>query len=101
MKKLSLDLDTLSVETFETAPDDLDARGTVHGHGPTWPYNGCTGNQPCNPASSPDYTEDYTCDDYSCWNTCQQSCGGTCYATCTCPSQVNTCWETCQVTVPC
>ena len=101
MKKLSLNLETLSVESFETAPDALDQRGTVHGHGPTWPYNGCTAAQPCNPASSPDYTEDYTCDDYSCWNSCQQSCNGTCYDSCNCPSQVNTCWETCQPTVPC
>jgi hypothetical protein len=101
MKKLSLNLDTLSIESFDTAPDPTDQRGTVHGHGPTWHYNGCTYNQPCNPASSPDYTEDYTCDDYSCWNSCQQSCNGTCYDTCNCPSQVNTCWETCQPTVPC
>lgn len=100
MRKLSLDLDTLSVESFETAPE-LEARGTVHGHGPTWPYNGCSVARPCNPASSPDYSEDRTCDDYTCWQTCAQSCGGTCYATCTCPSEVNTCWETCQPTVPC
>ncbi|HEX6040202.1 hypothetical protein [Longimicrobium sp.] len=100
MKKLSLDLDTLSVETFETAAGATE-RGTVHGHGPTWPYNGCTANEPCLPVSHPDHTVDYTCDDYSCWNTCQQSCGGSCYASCTCPTMVNTCAETCQPTVPC
>ena len=32
MKKLSLELDTLQVETFETAAADLPERGTVHGH---------------------------------------------------------------------
>lgn len=100
MKKLSLNLDALSVETFETADVDL-GRGTVHGHGPTWHYNGCTAAQPCNPTSSPDYTEDYTCDDYSCWNSCQQSCNGTCYDSCNCDTMWNTCAETCQVTVPC
>jgi hypothetical protein len=99
MKKLSLDLDALEVETFETAQDEP-RRGTVHGHA-SWHYQGCTPYEPCNPVSSNTYTEDYTCDDHSCWQSCQQSCGGTCNATCTCPSQVNTCWETCFVTDPC
>ena len=101
MKKLSLDLNALAVESLDTVADAPEQRGTVHGHGPTWPYNGCTAAQPCNPASSPDYTEDRTCDDATCFVTCGVSCGGTCYNTCGCPSQVNTCWETCQVTVPC
>ena len=59
MKKLSLNLDALSVETFSTAPDEPDLRGTVHGH-VTWQYNGCTAALPCNPSSSPDYTEERT-----------------------------------------
>lgn len=100
MKKLSLDLDDLSVESFDTSVSDADLRGTVQGHA-TWQYNGCTAAQPCNPSSSPDYTEDHTCDDVSCAYSCGISCGGTCYDSCHCPSQVNTCWETCQRTVPC
>lgn len=100
MKKLSLDLDTLSVETFETAPQEP-ARGTVQGHA-SWHYEGCTANEPCKPVSGPTYTEDYTCDDYSCWNTCQQSCGGgTCHDSCNCPTMQATCAETCAPTVPC
>ena len=35
MKKLRLDLEKLAVESFATAAEDGDARGTVHGHLPT------------------------------------------------------------------
>jgi hypothetical protein len=99
MKKLSLALDTLAVETFETTAAELDLRGTVHGHA-TWQYNGCTAARPCNPSSSPDYTMDNTCQD-TCMYSCPVSCGGSCDYSCNCPTQRNTCWETCQPTVPC
>lgn len=99
MKKLSLNLDALSVETFETASEEA-LRGTVHGHA-SWHYQGCTPYEPCNPVSSGTYTEDYTCDDYSCWNSCAPTCANTCNNTCTCETQWATCAETCQQTVPC
>lgn len=40
MRKMSLDLDTLAVETFDTAPLGEDARGTVHA-------NACTVGKSC------------------------------------------------------
>ena len=35
MRKISLDVNALKVETFETADDQPQARGTVEGHAPT------------------------------------------------------------------
>lgn len=99
MKKLSLNLDALSVETFDTSPDEMVQRGTVQGHA-TWHYNGCTAAQPCNPSSSPNYTLDETCQE-TCVYSCGVSCGGSCDYSCNCVTQRNTCWETCQATVPC
>ena len=101
MKKLSLKLDALSVETFDLVPTALTSRGTVHGHA-TWHYEGCTNvYQACNPISSPTYTDDYTCDDPTCYASCGVSCGGSCNVTCTCQTAYVTCAETCQQTVPC
>lgn len=99
MKKLSLNLDALTVETFETAPDEP-LRGTVHGHA-SWHYEGCTPYEPCKPVSGSTWTEDYTCDDASCWASCQATCGNTCGDSCNCPTVPATCAETCQQTVPC
>ncbi|HEX8692714.1 MAG TPA: hypothetical protein VF746_09860 [Longimicrobium sp.] len=50
MKKLTLDIERLRVESFATEPA-VEARGTVHGHAPTQatrPTCGtvCTGTQP-------------------------------------------------------
>jgi hypothetical protein len=100
MRKLSLDLDALSVESFDPAPPARSSRGTVHGHA-TWHHQGCTMYVPCNPISTPTYTEDYTCDDPTCYQSCDVSCGGTCNVTCTCETAYVTCAETCQQTVPC
>jgi hypothetical protein len=50
--KLSLDLDTLAVETFATTPAEADARGTVRAHDDSEP-------------TPPAYDDKCTCD-YSC-----------------------------------
>jgi hypothetical protein len=47
MRKLSLDLDTLSVESF-TTDEAVPARGTVRGHLPT-DFNACGISNPCTP----------------------------------------------------
>lgn len=39
MRKLKLDMDQLQVETFDTAADRADERGTVRGH--AWTLLGC------------------------------------------------------------
>ena len=44
MKKLSLDLETLAVESFETEKHGRSARGTVPAHEHTWI---CTGQTVC------------------------------------------------------
>lgn len=67
MKKLALNIDDLSVESFSSAPDALSLRGTVRGRGGT------------------------------CAVTCNYSCGGTCAGTCnefTCENSCS-CWATC------
>lgn len=55
MKKIRLDLDTLAVESFETAREGGDLRGTVRGHLAITPDSGggvsrcdlCTGDPRC------------------------------------------------------
>ncbi|HEX2081387.1 MAG TPA: hypothetical protein VHG08_27025 [Longimicrobium sp.] len=46
MRKISLDLDTVSVESFETSAGEAAPRGTVAGHEgvllATAPWQGCT-----------------------------------------------------------
>ncbi|HEX5724520.1 MAG TPA: hypothetical protein VFX98_03590 [Longimicrobiaceae bacterium] len=71
MRKLTLDLEDLTVESFQTADGDDAARGTVHGQAVTVPFS-C--NNPC---------------------TFDSDCGGTCYNSCpeTCMScEGETCW---------
>lgn len=36
MSKLKLEMDALAVESFATAADAADGRGTVHGRGAVW-----------------------------------------------------------------
>lgn len=54
MKKLSLDLDQLSVESFDTAPDAERMRGTVEGNGSytVAPYPSCVNT--CGASPPPD-----------------------------------------------
>ncbi|MBB4635740.1 hypothetical protein [Longimicrobium terrae] len=42
MSKMKLNLDTLAVQSFETAGAGAAARGTVDGHAIAKTYNGCT-----------------------------------------------------------
>jgi hypothetical protein len=59
MRKISLDVNELRVETFETEKDDSSTRGTVHGHISelTCPRTGCgqqclSGWRPCQPTDA-------------------------------------------------
>lgn len=85
MRKLTLNLDMLEVQSFTTSSEGP-GRGTVHGEQCTCPTNcTCPGCPSCDetcPATCP-----YTCDDASC-DTCfgQATCGG------------GSCWETCERT---
>ena len=66
MRKLALDLDALSVDTFETERRGAGARGTVRGHDSLDPGGGTQGD---------------TCG-LTCPATCRPSCGDTCFWTC-------------------
>lgn len=59
MKKLTLDIDRLSVESFPTTAGDEAARGTVHGHDDTIESEWCTLPKTC--SHPPCDTRDYTC----------------------------------------
>lgn len=80
MKKLSLNLDVLEVQSFTTS-DDAPARGTVHGEECTCHTNcTCPGCPTCYetcPATCWNTCDDPSCGtcDYSCWETCQHTCG--------------------------
>lgn len=96
MRKLSLNLDSLAVQSFETTPEDAGARGTVLGRGHAVPVhrtdtypNGCP-SPLCvdTPLASCDGSCVDTCYDScngscaSCVYSCGASCGGTCNETC-------------------
>ena len=101
MKKIRLDLDMLSVESFRTTGDGSDARGTVNAHIPPF-----TEGREC---ESIDY-----CPSADCPGTAATECGtcatgcGTCYdATCgatycgTCETQCGTCDPYCCCSCSC
>lgn len=78
MKKLTLELDALQVESFDVSPDQDQERGTVRAHDYTNDLD-CWGDNDDKLA-----TCDYSCDtcDYSCNGTCGE---GTCFGdTCVC-----------------
>jgi hypothetical protein len=79
MNKLKLQLDALSVESFDTSCQARE-NGTVLGEQAT---NTCPGCPTCAATCA------YTCDDATCPNcpTCAASCNGTCAG--------NTCWDSC------
>ncbi len=95
MRKLSLNLENLVVESFDTTAEEK-PRGTVFGEQCTCPTNcTCPGHPTC------DQTCWETCDDATCpyGPTCAASCNGTCDGTCnascygTCEASCNgTCW---------
>jgi hypothetical protein len=79
MKKLTLSLDALEVQSFVTA-DDAPGGGTVHGEQCTCPTAcTCPGCPTCD-ATCPATCEN-TCDDDTC-NTCAASCWESCGKTC-------------------
>lgn len=103
MRKLTLSLDTLKVDSFETNVQD-GARGTVRAHWTQHADESCFGT--CDGMCTRDASCQGGCGTgyASCWGTCGASCGGTCVAscgaTCTCPvSDYTYCgcetWETC------
>ncbi len=85
MRKLSLDLDDRSVESFTTENDGA-GRGTVVGHDETTgPYIVCS----CNPVGG-----SWASCQPSCEATCQASCNETCEASCDCPTYDYRCGDT-------
>lgn len=92
MKKMKLDLDQLSVETFATTSGE-DDEGTVVGNQVRPPRTLRTCWDTCGTCIC-QLTGRRTCD--TCYRTCDQTCGPTCELTCqfTCP---RTCMETCEL----
>jgi hypothetical protein len=43
MNKLKLDLESLTVDTFETVADDGETRGTVEAYGSPWSFTATSG----------------------------------------------------------
>ncbi len=86
MRKLTLDLDSLAVQSFDTGEDDS-LRGTIHGNDNTvW---ACTGMDP-NCRSNYDATDCMVSDLGTCAATCGSTCGCTGSA---CPTNDQACWE--------
>jgi hypothetical protein len=89
MRKLKLDLDQLTVDSFDTDADDGAQRGTVEAHSLRCvsPFETCEAlscNYTCGTCNA-------TCASCaSCFNTCGNTCGGSCYGTC------ETCQTNCQ-----
>ena len=81
MRKLKLELDRLTVESFDTVVPNEGRRGTVeaNSHACVSPFETCA-------ALSCNYTCG-TCDPscatcVSCYDTCYNTCGPSCYGTC-------------------
>ena len=103
MRKYRLELDELSVESFDVLPETSEQRGTVRGREAT-PILGtcfgcgsatvdgetCVSCDGCGPGTHFNTCE-YTCDDATC-ATCGNSCAATCGASC---------WDTCGRTCNC
>ena len=92
MKKLSLHLDDLTVESFDTSAP-APARGTVQGHDHSDPSN-CDNSGFCS-------CNGYPCDTYTCRctdpDTCAYSCGQSCPNTCdSCQNTCVSCMATCE-----
>ncbi len=98
MRKLKLDLEELSVESFATTPNRPAEGGTVFGQQCTC-YTQCT----CPGCPTCDASCNGTCGG-TCAGTCDASCNGTCGCTAeyTCYGQTcnDSCYGTCQVYGP-
>jgi hypothetical protein len=96
MKKLKLDLEDLSVESFATTPESRGEGGTVFGQQCTC-YTQCT----CPGCPTCDASCNGTCGG-TCGGTCEASCNGTCDFTCdySCGAgcDPNSCLPGCQAT---
>jgi hypothetical protein len=84
MKKLKLDLEDLSVESFATTPDSRGEGGTVFGQQ-------CTCYTQCTCPGCP--TCDASCNG-TCGGTCDASCNGTCGGSCDFSCE-GTCYDSC------
>lgn len=80
MKKLTLDIDALQVESFEPGADTHALRGTVDGRQILVPSTRRLSE--CAPCLE---TADVSCR-LSCMASCIGTCGASCYGTCGCPS---------------
>jgi hypothetical protein len=76
MKKLTLDFEQLTVESFDVSPNVVRARGTVRGQATT-PAS-CLATD-CNQNTCA--ATCMTCPD-TCWDSCGQTCYNSCYGTC-------------------
>ena len=103
MKKIRLDLDMLSVETFSTTGATAEARGTVNAHRPIYTQGlECESIEICTRYDCPPETAATDC------GTCAATGCGTCYdATCgatycgTCETQCGTCDPYCCCSCSC
>lgn len=99
-KKLSLNLDQLAVESFDTSTV-AKPRGTVRAFDITAStcYDndcGCLSDATCNTACG-GYTCEGTCGEYTCGNSCVNICPPTNHGerTCNAPTCFNTCHDSC------
>jgi len=103
MKKIRLDLDTLSVESFDTRAGGDAADGTVFGHIPPETYaKYCSDGQTCEATGcfGTAATDCGTCGASAC-GTCATNCG-TCATACgTCDTYCGTCDPYCCCTCSC
>lgn len=92
MKKISLNLESLRVESFETTSRAADERGTVRGN--------ALSETTCQQVICDCQTNGYECDTNDC-ETAAATCGDSCTFHCsqTCP--VNTCAYSCEGTCGC
>lgn len=97
MRKIRLDLDSLSVESFSTVPGKSDHEGTVFGHLPPYTYaKYCSDGITC--GDSCDFCETAATD----CGTCGASDCGTCATACgTCATDCGTCDPYCCCTCSC
>jgi hypothetical protein len=90
MRKLRLDLDNITVDSFHVTPEDPDARGTVLAHS----HASCP---QCYPSSMSEPTGCGTCAHVTvCYGTCDASCNS-CVNSCGCPRtyEITACEYTC------
>lgn len=75
MSKLKLNIEDLKVESFVTASDNVDAKGTVNGQEAVTGHEGCWTYASCNWGCQPTWDACYTEADYhgNQW-TCSQAC---------------------------